>query len=66
MILNICINYGARRNSARIKKLNADQDVDVSLLTPETFSIRYERVAPVDLLIRTVAKYVYQTLCFGS
>lgn len=56
LILNICINYGAKDEIVRaIKKLANDKDANISLLTPETFEnyLDTKGLPPVDLLIRT-------------
>ncbi|HOH94956.1 MAG TPA: polyprenyl diphosphate synthase [Bacilli bacterium] len=54
--LNICINYGGKDEIVRaIKRLAADESVNIQALTPDTFEnyLDTSRMPPVDLLVRT-------------
>lgn len=54
--LNICINYGGKDEIVRaIKRLAADESVNIQALTPDTFEnyLDTSGMPPVDLLVRT-------------
>lgn len=56
LILNICINYGAKDEIVRaIKKVAADKELDIEKLTPAVFEnyLDTKDLPPVDLLVRT-------------
>jgi undecaprenyl diphosphate synthase len=57
--LNICINYGGKDEIVRaIKRLAADESVNIQALTPDTFEnyLDTSGMPPVDLLVRTIGE----------